>query len=281
MAVPPHVPPDLAELAEEGSPEELLVRRIDFQRLPRHVAVIMDGNGRWAKERGLPRVEGHRSGVRSVREVVETAARMGIEVLTLYAFSVENWKRPRVEVWTLMNLLKEYVRRELDAMVENGIRCVPIGRWRELDPSVVAELERAVEATAGGTRMTLEIALNYSGRCEIVDACRKIVADWAAGKGTDIDEQTIGEYLYTAGQPDPDLLIRTSGEMRISNFLLWQIAYTEIWVTETLWPDFGRRELYRAVIDYQGRDRRYGGVRDEAPAEAGTTGVAGSLGPTG
>jgi undecaprenyl diphosphate synthase len=281
MAVPPHVPPDLAELAEEGSPEELLVRRIDFQRLPRHVAVIMDGNGRWAKERGLPRVEGHRSGVRSVREVVETAARMGIEVLTLYAFSVENWKRPRVEVWTLMNLLKEYVRRELDAMVENGIRCVPIGRWRELDPSVVAELERAVEATAGGTRMTLEIALNYSGRCEIVDACRKIVADWAAGKGTDTDEETIGEYHYPAGQPDPDHFNRTSGEMRNSNFLLWQIAYTEIWVTETLWPDFGRRELYRAVIDYQGRDRRYGGVRDEAPAEAGTTGVAGSLGPTG
>ncbi|HEX6199723.1 MAG TPA: isoprenyl transferase [Thermoanaerobaculia bacterium] len=266
MAVPSRVPPDLADLAEAGSPEELLVRRIDFERLPRHVAVIMDGNGRWAKERGLPRVEGHRSGVQSVREVVEAAARMGLEVLTLYAFSVENWKRPRVEVWTLMNLLKEYVRRELDTMIENGIRCVPIGRWRELDPSVVAELERAVEATAGGTRMTLEIALNYSGRCEIVDACRKIVADWAAGKGTDIDEETIGEYLYTAGQPDPDLLIRTSGEMRISNFQLWQIAYTEIWVTETLWPDFGRRELYQAVIDFQARDRRFGGVREAGEA---------------
>ena len=267
----PSRPVDLSALAEEGSPEELLVRRIDFDRLPRHVAVIMDGNGRWAQERGLPRVEGHRAGVKAVREVVETAARMGVEVLTLYAFSVENWKRPRVEVWTLMNLLKEYVRRELDAMIENGIRCVPIGRWRELDPSVVAELERAVEATAGGTRMTLEIALNYSGRCEIVDACRKIVADWAAGKGTDIDERTIGEYLYTAGLPDPDLLIRTSGELRISNFLLWQIAYTEIWVTETLWPDFGRRELYQAVIEFQGRDRRFGAVPPE-PAEAAGSG---------
>ena len=154
-------------------------------------------------------------------------------------------------------------------MIENGIRCVPIGRWRELDPSVVSELERAVEATAGGDRMTLEIALNYSGRCEIVDACRKIVADWAVGKGTDIDERTIGEYLYTAGLPDPDLLIRTSGELRVSNFLLWQIAYTEIWVTETLWPDFGRRELYQALIDFQARDRRYGAVPSEAePVES-------------
>jgi undecaprenyl diphosphate synthase len=252
--------PDLSQLAEPGSPEELLVRRIDFERLPRHVAVIMDGNGRWAKGRGLPRVEGHRAGVRAVRELVETAARMGIEVLTLYAFSVENWKRPRFEVWTLMNLLKDYVRQELEEMVANGIRCVPIGRWRELDPSVVRELERAVEATREGTAMTLEIALNYSGRCEIVDACRKIVSDWAAGKRIDIDEETLGASLYSAGLPDPDLLIRTSGEMRVSNFLLWQIAYTEIWVTPTLWPDFRRADLYRAIVDFQGRERRYGGL---------------------
>ena len=260
--------PDPAQLAEPGSPEELLVRRIDFDRLPRHVAVIMDGNGRWAERRGLPRVEGHRAGVKAVREAVETAARMGIEVLTLYAFSVENWKRPRVEVWTLMNLLKEYVRRELETMVENGIRCLPIGRWRELDPSVVRELERAVEATRDGKAMTLEIALNYSGRCEIVDACRKIVADWAAGKRSDIDEETIGASLYTAGLPDPDLLIRTSGEMRVSNFLLWQVAYAEIWVTPTLWPDFRRADLYQAIVDFQARERRYGGISADGLAEA-------------
>ncbi len=252
--------PDLARLAEPGSPEELLVRRIDFANLPRHVALIMDGNGRWAAERGEPRVEGHRAGVDAVRETVETAARLGVGVLTLYAFSVENWKRPRFEVWTLMNLLKEYIRRELDELVANGIRCRPIGRWRELDASVVHLLERAVEATAGGERMTLNIALNYSGRCEIVDACRRIVSDWAAGKRADIDEETIGDYLYTSGLPDPDLLIRTSGELRVSNFLLWQIAYTELWVTPTRWPDFRRRHLYQAILDYQTRERRFGGV---------------------
>lgn len=255
--------PDLSQLAEPGSPEELLVRRIDLDRLPRHLAVIMDGNGRWAQARSLPRVEGHRAGVRAVREVVETSARLGVEVLTLYAFSVENSKRPRYEVWTLMNLLKDYVHQELDAMVENGVRCRPIGRWRDLDPSVVRELERVVEETRGGTTMTLNIALNYSGRCEIVDACRRIVSDWAAGKRADIDEETIGEYLSTAGQPDPDLLIRTSGEMRVSNFLLWQIAYTELWLTPTLWPDFRRRDLYQAIVDFQGRERRYGTLAGE------------------
>jgi len=264
--------PDVRELAAPGSPEELLVRRLDFDRLPRHVAVIMDGNGRWAQRRGLPRVEGHRAGVKAVRETVEAAARLGVEVLTLYAFSVENWKRPRVEVWTLMNLLKEYVRRELATMVDNGIRCVPIGRWRELDPSVVRALEGAIEQTAEGGRMTLNIALNYSGRCEIVDACRKIVADWAGGKKTEIDQETIDRYLYTAGQPDPDLLIRTSGEQRVSNFLLWQLAYTELWMTDTLWPDFGRRELYQAIVDYQGRCRRFGAVGggEGAPVEVST-----------
>jgi undecaprenyl diphosphate synthase len=251
---------DLSKLADPGSPEELLVRRIDLDRLPRHVAIIMDGNGRWARGRGLPRVEGHRAGVASVREAVETSARLGLEVLTLYAFSVENWKRPRFEVWTLMNLLKEYVRREREGLVENDIRFNVIGRWRELDPSVVRELEATVEATRHCRGMKFNIALNYSGRCEIVDACRSIVADWAAGKRADIDEETIGRYLYTSGQPDPDLMIRTSGELRVSNFLLWQIAYAEIWVTNTLWPDFRRRDLFEAVLDYQRRERRYGGA---------------------
>ena len=257
---------DPGSLAEPGTPEAELVSQVDLARLPAHVAIIMDGNGRWAKRRHLPRVEGHRAGVAAVRDTVEAAARLGLGHLTLYAFSVENWKRPRAEVWTLMNLLKEYLRRELETLVRNDIRFEPIGRWRELDPSVISTLERAIEATAGCNGMRFNIALNYSGRCEIVDACRGIVADWAAGKRADIDEETIGRYLYTSGQPDPDLLIRTSGELRVSNFLLWQIAYSEIWVTNTLWPDFRRRELYEAVLDYQRRERRYGGVKpaDEA-----------------
>jgi undecaprenyl diphosphate synthase len=252
--------PDLTRLAAPGSPEELLVRRLDLQRLPRHVAVIMDGNGRWAKARHLPRVEGHRAGVQAVKDTVEAAGALGMEALTLYAFSVENWKRPRYEVWTLMNLLKDYIRQELETLVRNDVHLQVIGRWHELDGSVVSALERAMESTAHCRGMQLNIALNYSGRCEIVDACRRIVADWAAGKRADIDEETLGRYLYTAGLPDPDLLIRTSGEMRVSNFLLWQIAYSEIWVTQTLWPDFRRRELFEAILDFQRRERRYGGV---------------------
>jgi undecaprenyl diphosphate synthase len=251
-------------LAEPGSPEAELLAQIDLQRLPRHVAVIMDGNGRWAKARRRPRVEGHRAGVASVREAVEVAAQLGLGCLTLYAFSVENWKRPRHEVWTLMNLLKEYLRREIDTLVENDIRLRVLGRWRELDPSVVSALETALERTAGGQGMQFNIALNYSGRCEIVDACRAVVADWAAGKRVHIDEQTLARYLSTADQPDPDLLIRTSGELRVSNFLLWQIAYSEIWVTPVLWPDFRRRHLFEAIVDFQKRERRFGGVEGES-----------------
>jgi undecaprenyl diphosphate synthase len=251
---------DLSKLAEPGTPEELLVRRLDLTRIPRHIALIMDGNGRWARRQSLPRVEGHKAGVEAVRDTVEAAARLECEVLTLYAFSVENWKRPRFEVWTLMNLIKEYIRSELAVLVDNGIRLHVLGRWRDLDPSVVRALEEALEATADGSEMQLNIALNYSGRCEIVDACRHIVADWASGKRADIDEETLGRYLYTSGQPDPDLLIRTSGEMRISNFLLWQIAYSEIWITDTLWPDFRRGELFEAILDFQQRNRRYGGL---------------------
>jgi undecaprenyl diphosphate synthase len=241
--------------------------------MPRHVAIIMDGNGRWAKSRGLPRVEGHRAGVAAVRDVIEVAAQLGIEVLTLYAFSVENWKRPRYEVWALMNLLKDYLRRELPQLVDHGIRLQLVGRWRELDPSVVAQLEKALEATADGRGMQLNIALNYSGRCEIVDACRDIVADWAGGERVEIDEETIGRYLYTSGQPDPDLLIRSSGEQRVSNFLLWQIAYAEIWMTDTLWPDFRRRHFMEAIVDFQARNRRFGAVPaadEESAADRGS-----------
>ncbi len=251
---------------EPGSVEETLLRQIDRSRLPRHVAIIMDGNGRWAGKRFLPRIEGHRAGVSAVRETVESSARLGIEVLTLYAFSIENWKRPRHEVWTLMNLLKEFLRREIRTLIDNDIQLRVLGRWRELDPSVVATLEEGLEKTAAGRRMVFNIALNYSGRCELVDACRKLVEEAAASPGRAIDEAAISGALDTAGQPDPDLLIRTSGEMRVSNFLLWQIAYSEIVVTPTLWPDFRLQHLLESIVAFQGRERRFGGL--EAPTAA-------------
>jgi undecaprenyl diphosphate synthase len=252
-------------LVEPGSLEESLLRQIDRSRLPRHVAIIMDGNGRWAGKRFLPRIEGHRAGVSAVRETVESAARLGVEVLTLYAFSIENWKRPRHEVWTLMNLLKEFLRREIRTLIDNDIRLRVLGRWRELDPSVVATLEEGLEKTASGRRMVFNIALNYSGRCELVDAVRKLIAAGAVDRP--VDEAAISNALETAGQPDPDLLIRTSGEMRVSNFLLWQIAYTEIVVTPTLWPDFRLRHLLEAIVAFQSRERRFGGI-DAPPATA-------------
>jgi undecaprenyl diphosphate synthase len=242
-----------------GSPDETLAQQVNFEQLPSHIAIIMDGNGRWAAQRHLPRVEGHRAGIDSVRDVVETSARLGIDVLTLYAFSVENWKRPRAEVNTLMMLLKRYIRLELSTLLQNNIRFRVIGRAEELAPDVQEELEIGIRQTAGNTGMLFNIALNYGGRAEIVDAARRAIAEGIAAD--DLDERRFGELLYTAGQPDPDLLIRTSGEMRVSNFLLWQIAYSEIWVTETLWPDFRRRDLLDAVVAYQKRDRRYGGIK--------------------
>jgi undecaprenyl diphosphate synthase len=242
-----------------GSPDETLARQVHFERLPAHVAIIMDGNGRWAAQRHLPRVEGHRAGIDSVRDVVETSARLGFEVLTLYAFSMENWKRPRAEVNTLMTLLKRYLRLELNTLLKNNIRFQVIGRKEELSPDVRDELETGIRQTAGNSGMLFNIALNYGGRAEIVDAARRAIASGIVPD--DLDERRFGEFLYTAGQPDPDLLIRTSGEMRVSNFLLWQIAYSEIWVTETLWPDFRRRHLLEAVVAYQKRDRRYGGIK--------------------
>jgi undecaprenyl diphosphate synthase len=242
-----------------GSPDETLARQINFEQLPAHVAIIMDGNGRWAAQRHLPRVEGHRAGIESVRDVVESSARLGIDVLTLYAFSIENWKRPRAEVSTLMMLLKRYLRLEIGTLLKNNIRFQVIGRKEELSPDVLSELELGIRQTSCNTGMLFNIALNYGGRAEIVDAARRAIASGIAPD--DLDERTFGDLLYTAGQPDPDLLIRTSGEMRVSNFLLWQIAYSEIWVTETLWPDFRRRHLLEAVLAYQKRDRRYGGIK--------------------
>jgi undecaprenyl diphosphate synthase len=253
---------DLLQVVPSGSEEQALLRSIDFARLPRHVAVIMDGNGRWAKLRHKPRVEGHRAGIASVRDVVETSARLGLQVLTLYAFSVENWKRPQSEVTTLMGLLKRYLRIELDTLLRNNIRFQVIGRMHELPGDVQEELRRGMEKTADRTGLLFNIALNYGGRTEITDAVRRLATDVAAGRRDPaaIDEDTLSSYLYTAGLPDPDLLIRTSGELRVSNFLLWQIAYAEIWVTDVLWPDFRRRHLLQAVADYQKRERRYGGI---------------------
>jgi len=224
--------------------------------------VIMDGNGRWAASRHLPRVEGHRAGIDAVRDTVETSARLGLPVLTLYAFSVENWKRPETEVSALMGLLKHYLRLELRSLLKNNIRFRIIGRPERLAPEIRAELSDAEQRTQGNTGLQFNIALNYGGRAEIVDAARQAIR---AGVDPEaLDEPTFASFLYTAGQPDPDLLIRTSGELRVSNFLLWQIAYAEIWVTDALWPDFRARHLLEALVDYQKRDRRYGGVATPA-----------------
>jgi undecaprenyl diphosphate synthase len=243
---------------EVGSEAHGIFLELDPERLPRHVAVIMDGNGRWATMRHRPRVSGHQAGIDSVREVVELAARLRLGVLTLYAFSLENWKRPKAEVTTLMLLLRRYLRRELKTLLGNDIRFRPVGRIDDLPEEVQAELSRAVDATAGNGGLLFQVALNYGGRAEIVDACRRVVRSGLAE--AEIDEAAIARNLYTAGAPDPDLLIRTSGELRVSNFLLWQIAYAEIWVTPTLWPDFRRQHFLQALLDYQRRDRRYGAV---------------------
>ncbi len=248
--------------AVDQTSNEDLLRELDLARLPKHVAIIMDGNGRWAARRSLPRVVGHRAGADVVRRTVETAARLGLECLTLYAFSTENWKRPRFEIRALMDLLMEYLRKELRSLKENNIQFRMIGRTEELQISVLEQIRKAELSTFQNTGLRLNIALNYGGRTEIVDAVRRLARDIAAGRlqPDEVDEDLIHRNLYTRALPDPDLLIRTSGEMRLSNFLLWQIAYAEIHVTETLWPDFGERDLFTALIDYQKRDRRYGRV---------------------
>ncbi len=242
-----------------GSPEEALARQVNFEQLPAHIAIIMDGNGRWAARRHLPRVEGHRAGINAVRDVVETSARLGVEVLTLYAFSTENWKRPEAEVSMLMALLKRYLRIELGTLLQNNIRFRVIGRVQDLAPDIQQELADAEARTVANTGLLFNIALNYSGRAEITDAVRRMIESGVSPR--EVTEQRVSDFLYTAGQPDPDLLIRTSGEMRVSNFLLWQIAYAEIWVTDTFWPDFRARHLLDGILEFQKRDRRYGGLK--------------------
>jgi undecaprenyl diphosphate synthase len=254
---------DFSSVVKPGSADQKLLAAIDWERLPRHVAIIMDGNGRWAARRGQPRIAGHRAGVEAVRASVDTGARLGLGALTLYAFSTENWKRPRYEVDALMRMLRKYLRIELDEIHRQNIRFQTIGRTEVLTPRVREEIARASEQTASNTGMVLSVALNYGGRAEIVDACRVAMRKLeAAGKSVDdLDEVAIAQELYTSNLPELDLLVRTSGEMRISNFLLWQVAYAEIHVTDTLWPDFRRLHLLQAIADYQQRSRRFGGLK--------------------
>ncbi len=242
---------------------------LDMERLPRHVAVIMDGNGRWAQQRGLSRIEGHKRGKDSVRAVVETAREIGIQYLSLYAFSTENWSRPRAEVEALMRLLRRYLRSEVKKMMQHGIRLLSVGDVSRLPAAVQRDLAADITATQHNTGMTVILAVSYGARADIAGAARAIARECGAGRLDPecVDEAVVSRYLSTAGIPDPDLLIRTSGEMRVSNFYLWQIAYSEIYVTETLWPDFREQEFLGALAEYQQRERRFGRVADAVERE--------------
>ena len=239
-----------------------LLKQIDMDNLPRHIAIIMDGNGRWAKKRLMPRNFGHQEGMKRVVEIVEVANQLGIECLTLYAFSTENWKRPQEEIDGLMKILVLYIRNELDRLTRNNVKLNILGDISPLPATARKEVERALERTKGNDGMILNIALNYGGRSEIIKGIKDILNDVKMGKISinDINEDSFKDYLYTKGQPDPDLLIRPSGELRLSNFLLYQIAYTEFWFSDVLWPDFKEEKLYEAIIDYQKRNRRFGGI---------------------
>lgn len=243
--------------------------QIDLQRLPRHVAIIMDGNGRWAKKQGKIRTFGHESGVKAVRDTVEGAAELGIEVLTLYAFSTENWNRPRFEIDALMHLLVDTIAKETPTLMKNNIRLATIGNTGSLPSRVVKNLRKCIDETAGNTRMTLVLALSYSSRWEITNAMQEIAQKVKAGtlQPEDINEETISRHLNTAAWPDPELLIRTSGEARISNYLLWQIAYAELYFTQKLWPDFRREDLHEAILDFQKRERRFGKTSEQLKSE--------------
>jgi len=248
--------------SEQRSEEAQLLAQLDRSRLPRHIAVIMDGNGRWAKQRGLPRLEGHRASTQSIRETVSACAKLAIEFLTLYTFSSENWTRPEAEVNALMTLIEHTLRTELEELQANRVRIRLLGRISRLPESLQREVNRATESTAGNTGLTLQLAIDYGGRQEILDAAMGLARDVALGllSPDEIDESHFVRHLYRPDAPDPDLLIRTGGNLRVSNYLLWQIAYTEIHITPTLWPDFRKLHLYRALVDFQGRQRRFGGV---------------------
>lgn len=261
----------LLELLAPGDKDRELAQSLDPAKIPAHIAIIMDGNGRWARRRGLPRVAGHKVGVSTVRTTVEDCANLGVKALTLYAFSAENWKRPRTEVDLLWRLLRFYLRNELEDLQRNNIRLQSSGRVEALPERVYEELRAVERATSRNQGMRLNLAINYSARVEMVDAVNTILDEARiAGRLNSlvVDEKMISQRLYTADLPEPDLLIRTSGEMRVSNFLLWQIAYAELYVTETLWPDFNRTELLKAVLDFQRRERRFGGIAPEPEGES-------------
>jgi undecaprenyl diphosphate synthase len=249
-------------VAEPSTTTAVETLGIAWEALPRHIAIIMDGNGRWAQRQGLPRIEGHRRGVASVRRTTEECARLGIEQLTLYCLSSENWKRPQHELEFLMHLLEQYMIEERSTIMEQNIRVSVIGRRHDIPEAVQREMQKTIDMSASNSGLRLCLAINYGSRLELVDAVREIAADVAAGRldPAAIDEETVEQHLYTAGMPDPDLLIRTAGEMRVSNFLLWQISYAEIWVTEHCWPEFRESDLHQAIRDFVGRDRRFGGL---------------------
>lgn len=242
------------------------IRKLDLdpERLPGHIAIIMDGNGRWAQQRGMPRIEGHRRGVQSVRSVVEECSRLGVKQLTLYCFSSENWKRPQVELTLLMQLLKQYVIQERRLIQEQGLRFCVIGKLEELSAGIQKEIATTVEVSSQNTGMTLCLAVNYGARLEITEAVQKIAASVQRGELSpeQITEQVVADHLMTAGMPDPDLVIRTASEMRISNFLLWQISYAELWVTDCFWPQFREPDLHEALRSFAGRKRRFGGLNN-------------------
>ncbi len=259
MAISPPASP--SSIPEEGR-QTLSALGLSLDQRPRHVAIIMDGNGRWAQARGMPRVVGHRQGIRSVREIVEEACRLGLEQLTLYCLSVENWKRPARELRFLLRLLRHFLLVERSRLMEQNVRLTMIGGREGLPPDVLAELDRTIAQTAANTGLTLCLAVNYGGRTEIVEAARRIAEEAQAGRlqPRELDEKGFAQYLSTAGRPDPDLLIRTAGELRISNFLLWQISYAELWVTDVLWPDFRAKDLHEAIRAFAGRNRKFGGL---------------------
>lgn len=241
---------------------DILLKKIDKGKLPTHVAIIMDGNGRWAKKRGLPRIAGHWSGANTLREIIKFCAKVNIKVLSVFAFSTENWKRPVQEVNAILNLLLYYFKKEVDELDNRNVKIIITGDWISLPPQIAKQIQKSIELTKENTGLVLNIVLNYGSRIEISRACKRICKDVNTGKIdiNDINENTFKCYLYTKDIPDPDLLIRPSGELRISNFLLWQIAYTELWFTDTLWPDFKPKDMIKAFLDYQKRDRRFGGL---------------------
>ncbi|MHB8842063.1 MAG: isoprenyl transferase [Candidatus Aquicultor sp.] len=246
------------------SGEDLSIEEIKKGLIPRHVAVIMDGNGRWAKKRRQPRLAGHRAGAKAIRSIVEIATEVGVEYLTLYTFSTENWRRPQDEVLGLMELFEEQLEKDLDELDRQGVKIGVIGRLDEVRESTRNAFQRAIERTKDNAKLNLIIALNYSGRAEILDTAKALCAAVKEGKETsDFDEEIFSRYMYTSNIPDPELLIRTSGEMRISNFLLWQIAYAEIWITDKLWPDFSKKDFVQAIAEFQTRRRRFGGLDED------------------